>query len=90
MVSELQLYYDNFKTGYWADPDPSECLCNGGGWVSSEVDTWHKCPYHFKNQPHPEYDDPEPYGPPEVEVQYPTIIDDAAVARAKDDVDIPF
>jgi hypothetical protein len=53
-MSDLQLYYDYFRTGYWADPDPQQCLCRGRGWALSDVDTWHKCPCHYKGQLHPE------------------------------------
>ena len=51
-MSELQQYYDHFKTGYWATI--KNCACRGTGWHLSDVDTWHKCPIHFTNQPHPE------------------------------------
>ena len=53
-MSEHELYYSNFSTGYWAKKNPKECPCKGHGWVLSEVDTWHKCRLHFQNQPHPE------------------------------------
>lgn len=53
-MSELQAYYDAFRTGYWAHPDEGRCPCHGGGWVCSEVDTWHQCPIHYTSQPHPE------------------------------------
>lgn len=35
-------------------PDPEQCLCRGSGWALSDVDTWHQCPIHYKNQRHPE------------------------------------
>jgi len=57
-------HYDNMYTHYfyevarnsttWAHPEAERCGCCGGGWWSSEVDTWHKCPYHEKNARHPE------------------------------------
>lgn len=54
-MSELQTYYRNFCTGYWADPDADKCRCKGHGYALSEVDTWHACPYHHKaGQKHPE------------------------------------
>ncbi len=53
-MSELQQYYDDFCSGYWADEDPNRCRCGGGGWALSEVDTWHECPIHYKGQIHPE------------------------------------
>jgi hypothetical protein len=49
-MGELQDYYDNFRTGYWACEDETECPCRGRGWALSEVDTWHKCPVHFVGQ----------------------------------------
>lgn len=56
-MSELQQYYNDFCSGYWADPDPNNCRCRGCGYVLSEVDTWHECPYHYKKgQRHPEDD----------------------------------
>jgi len=36
--------------------DAKDCRCHGGGWLCSEVDTWHKCPDHFHGQTHPEVD----------------------------------
>lgn len=53
-MSELQGYYDAFRTNYWVRQDPEECPCRGHGWALSEVDTWHQCPRHFTTQPHPE------------------------------------
>ncbi len=59
MAGILQDYYDEFRMGYWADPDPKVCLCRGSGYALSDVDTWHECPIHFKKgQRHPE--DPYP------------------------------
>lgn len=59
-MSELQRYYDSFKTGYWAHPEKDKCRCRGGGYALSEVDTWHECPYHHvPGQPHPEEWDAE-------------------------------
>lgn len=58
-MSELQHYYSEYACGNaWADPDIAQCGCGGRGWWSSQVDTWHKCPYHHKvGQRHPEDDD---------------------------------
>jgi len=41
----------------WADPNPFICLCRGSGWLLSDLDSWHKCPWHGENVPHPEEDD---------------------------------
>jgi len=61
-MSELQAYYDAFRQGYWADPDPEACLCRGRGWALSDVDTWHECPIHYKGQLHPDsYDQYDTY-----------------------------
>ena len=52
----LQQIYDMAKSGAWATENPLECACNGSGWMSSDVDTWHECPIHsFEGNPHPEY-----------------------------------
>jgi len=53
-MSELQAYYDTFRTGCWATEDAEECPCHGGGWALSDVDTWHKCPTHYCGQALPE------------------------------------
>jgi hypothetical protein len=98
-MSELQQYYDAFRTGYWMKHDPEACPCRGNGWALSEVDTWHKCPTHYSGQPHPEdeSDDlmaaefvasggtfaPDAYAPP-----VPPLAE-APVAPLGDD-DIPF
>lgn len=37
---------------------PTECPCQGTGWLLSEYDSWHKCPSHNVGQPHPEEDRP--------------------------------
>lgn len=71
-MSELSHYYENFRTGYWAHPEPNQCRCGGRGWVLSEVDTWHKCPYHGKNATHPEY--PEETETVAVEEPNPNVI----------------
>ena len=56
-MSEYANYYKSFCQGHWATEDAETCLCRGGGWVSSELDTWHQCPIHYKGQLHPEYRD---------------------------------
>lgn len=53
-MSELQAYYDNFRTGYWATESAEDCPCHGRGFALSEVDTWHKCPVHYAGQLSPE------------------------------------
>ena len=50
----LQAYYDEFKCGFWADPDPARCRCHGSGWALSDLDTFHECPEHYCGQLHPE------------------------------------
>jgi hypothetical protein len=53
----LQDYYNSFSEGYWADPDKKVCGCRGSGYALSDVDTWHKCPYHCTpTTRHPEDD----------------------------------
>ena len=58
-MSELEQYYRDFCSGAWAERDPKDCLCRGRGWALSEVDTWHKCPAHYTNQPHPDEESDE-------------------------------
>lgn len=36
------------------DSNPDLCKCNGGGWVLSNLDQWHRCPIHGAGLPHPE------------------------------------
>ena len=52
----LQGIYDAAQAGYWENEDETVCGCNGKGWFLSDVDTWHKCPYHRPDAPHPEDD----------------------------------
>lgn len=53
----LQAYFNEFSQGYWADPDPKQCGCRGTGYALSDLDTWHKCPYHATpTTRHPEDD----------------------------------
>jgi hypothetical protein len=59
-MSELQIYYNECcLSNAWAHEDESLCGCGGYGWWGSEVDTWHKCPFHAPDARHPEDDDPE-------------------------------
>ena len=41
-------------------PDPKECWCRGSGWVYTDWDSHHECPYHYRGQPHSE-SDPDEY-----------------------------
>lgn len=58
-LSEYTQYYQAFSARL-QQPEglsPDKCRCHGGGWILSDVDTWHKCPDHYKaGQPHPEDD----------------------------------
>ena len=81
----LQSYYDNvcLNPSTWADPDAALCSCLGHGWWLSDLDTWHKCPYH--DGPHPEFEEPEPFIGPIQEratTTTPTV--------EEQDYDIPF
>lgn len=58
-MSDLQGYYEVMEAKGWADPDPEVCLCEGRGWVLSDVDTWHSCPFHSDGKAHPEADPQE-------------------------------
>jgi len=55
--SEYSQYFAAFsQSARENNPDlkPEECRCNGGGWLLSDVDTWHKCGSHYAGQTHPE------------------------------------
>ena len=58
-MSEYQQYYEAF-TARLCSPEeltPDQCHCHGGGWILSDVDTWHKCPDHYvQGQKHPDDD----------------------------------
>lgn len=41
-----------------AEINPYRCPCRGSGWIGSDYDTWHVCPYHFGG-PHPESEEVE-------------------------------
>lgn len=57
-MSELEQYHrEHACAGAWADPDKALCGCRGRGWWLSEVDTTHRCRYHYDGQPHPEEED---------------------------------
>ena len=57
-MSMLQAIYDTARSGQWADPNPADCPCRNG-WFLSDVDTWHRCPIHGHGVPHPEDDHAE-------------------------------
>jgi hypothetical protein len=55
MYDEYSQYYENCCcSNSWAAEDSSICGCKGKGWWLSELDTWHQCPCHGKDVPHPE------------------------------------
>jgi len=49
-----ELFYENLHDKF--KEDPTKCICRGEGWVSSPIGTWHKCPRHWDNHPHPDKD----------------------------------
>jgi len=53
----LQDIYTEAESKCWADPNAAECGCGGSGWLLSDVDTWHSCPFH--KGPHPDEEMPE-------------------------------
>jgi hypothetical protein len=56
-ASELTQYYRAFEAdAHMSAEEPATCRCRGGGWLLSDVDTWHACPRHYSGQPHPEDD----------------------------------
>lgn len=51
----LQDEYRYMESGQWAERNPLTCPCRGGGWLLSDLDTWHKCPVHkHEGMGHPE------------------------------------
>lgn len=88
-MSELQHYFDNFRQGWWRNEDPNKCPCRGGGWVLSEVDTWHQCPSHYSGQRHPEDDHDDEY---DRDVNAPEMVEatEAVTPAVVSDDDIPF
>lgn len=83
---EYKIYLDTFiqSAAFGDGRDAADCRCHGGGWLLSEVDTWHKCPDHFTGQIHPEID--ADYAP---EVS-PVAVAPVAVAPYIDNPDVPF
>jgi hypothetical protein len=52
--SEHALYFHEVACGSaWVDEDEAACGCRGSGWWLSELDTFHKCPLHAPDAPHP-------------------------------------
>lgn len=54
--SEAQMHTQAIEAGWSSTEDPETCGCHGGGWILSQLDTFHKCPIHFADQRHPEDD----------------------------------
>jgi hypothetical protein len=58
MQSEAQMHTGAIEAGWSSTEDPETCACHGGGWILSQLDTFHQCPVHFAGQRHPEdYED---------------------------------
>jgi len=56
--SEAQMHVGAIEAGWSSTEDPKTCACHGGGWILSQLDSFHTCPVHFKGQRHPEdFDD---------------------------------
>lgn len=56
--------YNNYCASLMHECGPGEMRSSGGkgcrsGWLLSDFDTWHHCPYHFRGQPHPECEQEE-------------------------------
>ena len=47
--------FRQLESGAWADPDYFECPCRGG-WLLSDFDSFHRCPFHAEGDRHPEDD----------------------------------
>lgn len=52
-----QHMFQELRSGRWAEINPSKCPCRGG-WLVSDLDTYHQCPIHGGGVPHPETEDP--------------------------------
>ena len=52
----MQEIFRQLESGAWADMDITLCPCRGG-WLLSDFDTFHCCPFHGKGVPHPEDDE---------------------------------
>lgn len=52
MTDMIQISSD-LNSGAWAHPAPGQCPCRGG-WMLSDYDTWHRCPVHGTDVPHPD------------------------------------
>jgi hypothetical protein len=88
--SEYTSYYEDFKTGYWADSDARVCRCKGHGWTLSEVDTWHRCPFHGVGKAHPDDEvEEEMEGPRQVFSAVPEVAREE-VREEEDENHIPF
>lgn len=84
-MSEYQQYYDAFtaRLQHGEGLAPEECRCHGGGWILSDLDTWHRCPDHYTaGQGHPDDD--------EQEQNDPAPVDNAPYGQVADDGDVPF
>lgn len=92
-MSELTQYYTEFaQAGAWASPEKGECGCRGSGWFLSEVDTVHRCSYHYNGQPHPEEEDDagDPPLPQDDLVYAEWMVAPEAVLPPTPDDDFPF
>lgn len=46
--------YQELRSGQWADTHPDLCPCRGHGWLISDIESYHRCPFHGAGVPHPE------------------------------------
>ena len=53
MGMSLQGEYNFWETGMWQHPMEAECPCRGSGWALSDLDTVHRCRFHYEGQAHP-------------------------------------
>lgn len=89
-TNEYQAHYYDFQTGYWADEDPEKCWCHGSGWALSQVDTWHRCPFHGADARHPEDDNDEVCSHVEVARCYIRTWEEKTAEDGQGEDDIPF
>ncbi len=54
-MNGMQSEYRYMESGQWAERNPLTCDCRGSGYVLSDLDTFHECPFHkYDGIVHPE------------------------------------
>ena len=56
-MSAMQAEFQYRESGQWAVRNPLACDCRGSGYVLSDLDTFHTCPFHkYDGIVHPEHE----------------------------------